>query len=184
MILKYCLGANKIKSLISNNNLDLILPCLSSIEGITIYKHYESAHIKADLDLAIEYIKQHYPDMSNSLNILFVPYQGAFLANMAIWKKELFDEYCRWLFDVLFGIMDKINYKERDIYQARVFGFLSERLFCVWVAYIKNKRQDLKILEVPSVMLRAPNKWFGWQQNGNKRKLFFLKIRIWKQIIA
>ena len=55
------------------------------------------------------------------------------LGNMMIAPKNLFDEYCNWLFDILFEVERRINVESYDGYQRRVFGFLAERLFRVWL---------------------------------------------------
>ena len=65
---------------------------------------------------------------------------------MFIAKKELIDEYCEWLFDILFESEKTINktLETKDKYNKRVYGFLSERLFNVWI-----KTKKLKIKELP-----------------------------------
>ena len=60
---------------------------------------------------------------------------------MIIAKKEYFNNYCEWLFDILFELEKKIDLSNYDEYNKRIFGFLSERLLNVWL--YKNK--DLKI---------------------------------------
>ena len=56
---------------------------------------------------------------------------------MFISKRELFDEYCKWLFDIIFEFYtlksDEIS--KRDFYQSRAVGFLSERLLNVYVEW-------------------------------------------------
>ena len=52
---------------------------------------------------------------------------------MWITKKDIYDRYCSWLFDILFEAEKKIDLNNYDEYQKRVMGFLSERLFRVWL---------------------------------------------------
>ena len=56
---------------------------------------------------------------------------------MIITRKNIFDDYCKWLFDVLFEVEKRVDISDRDDYQKRIFGFLSERLIKVWL--IKNE---------------------------------------------
>ena len=69
----------------------------------------------------------------------------SYLYNMCIMKKNLFDEYCKWLFNILDYIEKRHDMAKEDNYRARLFGFLSERLLYVWVR--KNIAQQ-RIKEV------------------------------------
>lgn len=60
--------------------------------------------------------------------------------NMFITTKELLDNYAKWIFNVFDYVENIIDLKGRTDYQKRAFGFLSERLFNVWL-----KHQNLKI---------------------------------------
>lgn len=65
---------------------------------------------------------------------------------MFISRKKVFDDYYKWLFDILFEAEKIIDISNYDNYNKRVYGFLSERLFNVWIE--KNK-DNLKIKEMP-----------------------------------
>ena len=71
-----------------------------------------------------------------------------------ITKKHLFDEYMQWLFNILFTLEKRIDISNYDSYQKRVYGFLSERLFNVWIE--KNKDR-LKIKETTVIFLEKIN---------------------------
>ena len=103
---------------------------------------------------------------------------------MYIMKKALYLEYCEWIFDILFAIEPLSAYKNYDSYQARVFGFLSERLFNVWIAY-KKTQENLKIKELPLVFFkfRAKRKWLGWVSDGNVNRFYVCKLRVLKRYL-
>lgn len=65
---------------------------------------------------------------------------------MFVMKRSLFDEYCTWLFDILFELEKRTDMTGYDTYEARLFGFMAERLFNVWL-----ERQNLKKVEIPVV---------------------------------
>ena len=67
-------------------------------------------------------------------------------------KKVLFDQYCSWLFPIEFELEKRIEVSNYDSYNARVFGFLSERLFNVWL-----EKQKLKVVEVKVLNLEPIN---------------------------
>ena len=66
---------------------------------------------------------------------------------MCIMSKQLFDEYCEWLFDILFEVENRTDITKYDDYNKRLYGFLSERLINIWVLF-----KDLKVKEYPVQM--------------------------------
>lgn len=83
---------------------------------------------------------------------------------MFVMKKVLFDKYCSWLFSILFELEKRIDISSYNQYEARVCGFISERLFNVWL-----EKQLLKIKEVPVINLEKVN-WVGKIYKFLKRK--------------
>ncbi|RGN01211.1 DUF4422 domain-containing protein [Fusobacterium mortiferum] len=66
---------------------------------------------------------------------------------MMIVRKEIFDDYCEWLFSILFEVEKRIQISN-NVYQARVFGFLSERLMRVYIEKKKLKVKEVKVLKI------------------------------------
>ena len=67
-------------------------------------------------------------------------------------SKVHFEQYCEWLFHILLKLECQIDISNYDVYQKRVFGFLAERLFNVWL--VKNQ---LKVKEQKVVALEGEN---------------------------
>ena len=65
---------------------------------------------------------------------------------MMFCKSELFDEYCSWLFDILFDLEQHINIENLNDYQKRLYGFLSERLLNIWIRYNKLNVKNLPVI--------------------------------------
>ena len=68
--------------------------------------------------------------------------------NMFAMKKEIFNEYCEWLFTILFELEKRIDISNYDAFQARVFGRISELLFNVWL-----DKQNYSYVVVPVTFL-------------------------------
>jgi hypothetical protein len=51
-------------------------------------------------------------------------------------KKEYFDRYCVFLFDILSKHEKEYDCADYDTYAYRVSGFLSERLFDIFIRYL------------------------------------------------
>ena len=160
------------------NKYDIIISAQYT-ESHGLYERYKEAHHINDLDLCINYIKEHYPYMKESLQILYIKNGKWSVANMFIMKKELYFEYCEWIFDVLFAVQDKINYKTYDTYQARVFGFLAERLFNVWLEY-KKQTSNPKIYYAPIIFLGEPKPLFGFKKTSTHKQFYLFRQRIYK----
>ena len=91
---------------------------------------------KRDLDEVENIIKQYYPSYIEAYEKVMNS-RKLYIYNMFVMNKFMFDKYCTWLFDILFILEKRIDITSYDKYNARVFGFLSERLFNVWL----EKRQ-------------------------------------------
>lgn len=104
---------------------------------VTIKENYCYAHYKKDWEILKSVIHEMYPDYY--LTFLKVEKSRRFSgANMMISNKEFFDKYCKWLFDILLVVADKIDLTNYDAYQARIYGFMSERLLNVFL--MKNQK--------------------------------------------
>ena len=66
---------------------------------------------------------------------------------MFVTGNKLFQNYCKWLFAILFEAEDRIDLRDYTEQEARIFGYLSEILLNVWV--LKNR---LKVKYVPVVL--------------------------------
>ncbi len=133
---------------------DIIMPKKEYLWMLTmpmsIYQNYCYSHLKEDIDICINKIKELYPEYLDSINILgkrpiFYKLNKAYFYNMFIMKSTLFKEYCEWLFKILFECEKEIKISWYS-YQARVFWFLWERLINVFIE--KKKKEWIKILEV------------------------------------
>lgn len=125
------------------NNYDIIVPTLFNNKTRTVYQHYVEDHKKRDIELAQNIINSKYPEYNSSFNqVMNSKY------NMMITRKDISDEYSQWLFDILFDLENKIDISKYDEYQKRIYGFLSERLFNVWLKYKKYNVKENVIANI------------------------------------
>lgn len=117
----------------------------------TVYEHYKNAHFIKDLESVREIIEQEFPDYLSSFEKVMLG-KTLHLFNMFIMSKPYFEQYCDWLFRILFKLEEKIDISGYDDYQKRVFGFLAERLFNVWLV-----KQELRIKERKVICLDGDN---------------------------
>lgn len=144
---------------------DVILPKKRNYFIETVRSQYEHAHNKNDLALTEQIVEELYPEYSEA----FTKVMGRtklHIFNMFVMRKEKFDEYSQWLFAILFELEKRIDISNYNQYEARVLGFLSERLFNVWL-----EKQALNIKEIDVVFLEKVD-WFDKGLSFLKRKIY------------
>lgn len=133
----------------------------------TVYQTYAKMHHGEDLDLTrealLEVFPEYLPKFDKAMNSHFY-----FNGNMFITHKRTFDAYAEWLFSVYDRLEMKIDLnKYEDAYQARVYGFISERLLNVWLLYNHVNYIKLPIFNTEICSLNVVTK-----NIGRVRKIF------------
>jgi hypothetical protein len=145
----YVLKREEISALL--DEYDVVLPTKRNYYIETIHSHYKHAHNIRDLELTRSIIETLYPAYIPSYERVMSG-RKLYLFNMFIMKKLQFDAYAQWLFDILFQLEKEIDISSYDDYQKRVLGFISERLFNVWI-----ENQNLKSCHIPVINLERVN---------------------------
>ncbi|KRL31387.1 lipopolysaccharide biosynthesis glycosyltransferase [Companilactobacillus paralimentarius DSM 13238 = JCM 10415] len=157
--LKNVIDKNDIEALLSKH--DVILPRKRNYIIETNYSHYIHAHHKEPIDETRKIIARYYPEYLSSFDKV-MSRRKAHMFNMFIMKRNLFDNYSKWLMGVLDKLEDKIDISNYSVQESRVFGYVSEVLMDVWI-----ETNGVNYVEVP------------WKQIGKVRlfsKVFnFLK---------
>ena len=120
----------------AENGVDAVVT-IPVINTRGIGEQYGLDHSAEDWIILKEELHRFCPEYDDSFDyvqcqIYFYP------CNMFIMKKEMLNEYCEWLFPILFACESRIGTKD-DIYQNRYAGFLAERLLSVFLYHNKNK---------------------------------------------
>lgn len=130
-------------------NYDVILPYKRGLKNdhqyISITQEYCLNHIENDWNVTMQIILEKYPDYQKSIKKHLDNNNKIFLMNMFVSNRKFVDDYCSWLFDILFEVEKRISFSD-DAYQKRVFGFISERLFTLYIFHNKLKVKELPLL--------------------------------------
>ncbi len=94
---------------------------------------YCVCHLSEDFSTLRRTVDELTPEYSDAFRDVFYRNNKLSLYNMMIMRWEDFDEYCSWLFKVLFAVRDRVHLEYYDAYQGRIFGYMSERLLSVFV---------------------------------------------------
>lgn len=131
-------------------NIDIILPKKRKYYIENLYSHYEHTMYIEPLDLTRKIIEEKYPEYIVEFDKLHKR-TSAHMFNMFIMKKELSNEYCTWLFDILFELEKRIDISQYDAFHARFFGRVSELLLDVWINTNKLKYEEVKVMDMQNI---------------------------------
>lgn len=109
----------------------------------SIYNQYADCHYINDLNLACATIYQYDNNFKNAI-IKTLNQNYIYPYNMLITTKDIYDDYLSFLFSILFELESKIPFFSYSSYNQRVFGFLSERIFNIYL-----KKKNLAYFEYP-----------------------------------
>lgn len=117
-----------------------------------IYDHYAHTLYAETLDKAKEIIDSKYPEYTPAYErCMKRTHMHAF--NMFVMKREKLNEYCEWIFDILFELEDALKDKEYNAFHSRYPGRVSEVLLDVWL-----EKNGYSYVEVPFVYTEKVNK--------------------------
>ena len=143
---------------------DVLLPKKRNYFIETNYSQYVHAHHAVDLETTRAIIAEKHPEYLYAYDKCMKKTSGHRF-NMFIMSRDYFNKYCEWLFDILFELEKRLDISDYSDNDARVFGFVSERLLDVWI-----KTNDIKYKEIPYVFMEKQN-WLVKGSSFLKRKI-------------
>lgn len=129
------------------DEVDIIVPKKRKYYIENLYSHYANTLYIEPLDITGDIINEKYPEFMEEFDKLKTR-TSAHMFNMFIMKKDKLDEYCTWLFDILFELEKRVDNSKYDSFHARFYGRVSELLFDVW---LNTKGYDYKEVKVISM---------------------------------
>lgn len=127
------------------DTFDAIVPPNQSY-CIGAYRKYLCCGFEKDLEITKEAISKLYPDYIPFYEKYFENSPAFRLGNMLIMKRAVFDSYCEWLFRILQYVEERTDLTGYSAQQARIYGYLSERLLNVWLFANKIKCKELRVV--------------------------------------
>lgn len=123
--------------------VDLVLPKPHKMH-ISVRENYVAEHDAADIAAVERILSERHPEYLSHFKAVFDG-NDLWLANMFVARREIFTAYCDWIFDVL-GALDAAQDREwLSPYNARYLGFMSERLFQVWLKKYLADNEGTKV---------------------------------------
>ena len=146
----YLINQSNIQSIL--NNYDIIMS-----ENITHTKNVYN-QFKDLIDIpytlnpnifykTIDYIKYKYIDYDKALQ-KYLNSKEHYWYNCFIVKKDIFFEYCNFLFDILFNILKNIDLSKETVNGQRVLAYISERIYGIFITKLLQDK-NIKIKKLP-----------------------------------
>lgn len=106
--------------------------------SVNVKQQYYLNHFYKDWKIVKDIVLEKYPTYRDAFESVEKSNSLSFY-NMIVAPKEILNQYCEWLFDILFELKNRVDISKYDSYQSRIFGFISERLLNIFVFYNKNR---------------------------------------------
>lgn len=156
---------------------DIILPHPQNLlvtNGLfsSLYKQYKYSfdHDIRDLDNAIKFIHQNNQKFDKYVNKA-LKCKKIYTNNIFVMKKKYFNEYINWLKPILNYVHKNKDYTNCSRYAQRSLGFVAERLFNIFLFYLKDKYSDIKIKEYRMLILGTESELDASRKKGVKLKI-------------
>ena len=133
----------ELQQLVRKSNI--VLPRRRHYYIENLYDHYVHTMHAEPLELTGQIIQQKYPEYYPEFQRLHIR-RSAHMFNMFIMSRAQLNDYCEWLFDILFTLEKEVHKQglQYDAFHSRFYGRISELLLDVYI----NTRQ-LAYTEVP-----------------------------------
>ncbi len=114
----------------------------------SVFNQYINSHKKEDIEIAIKILKEKFPDYALSADE-YLQDNKAYFNNLFIMRKEIFFEYCEWLFSILFEVQNQIDLNDFKTQDGKcVLAFLSERLSGIFMHHKAKLGYKIKEVDV------------------------------------
>ena len=124
----------------------------------TLRSHYDAAphlHVE-DLERVMESVVRRDPSYREDVDA-FLDGHTARFCNMFIMRRDIFDEYCSWMFPILEEFCDATDMSHYSREGLRTPGHLSERLLNVFLMHAERTGRDWKVGELQCVHFEEPD---------------------------
>ncbi len=139
---------------------------------MSIAAEYSHSHIQKDLHSLETVVSELYPEYIESFKSVMQK-RSIISYNMFIAHRELVNDYCQWLFNILFELEKRIDLSEYTTYQKRIYGFMGERLQHIYIHKHKFNVKSYPILH----LTKAQKRGHFYRRLQNTRRFIKYKIR-------
>lgn len=154
------LNDNEIYACIQDYDVILPIPVDTSSWG-TLSNEVQFSSLSnlhaVDFDLTFRTLLELYPEYEETV-CEFRNGKHAYWYNMFIMRKELFYDYCDWLFNILEKTEPKIDFTYFSEQEMRTLAFMAERLLSVYILKLMKDRPEIRVKHLKVTLLKNTDK--------------------------
>ena len=150
--ISFCKGQDVHSNVLTENKIRNILQRYDAIVSwpykpypITVKEELKKYCYEDDIKILEDIIYEEYKEYWKSFNKIMSSTNISYF-NVIICKTELFDNYSKWIFEVLEKVESRTNIESYDTQHKRIFGYLVEVLLNVYLDKINAKLNEQKVL--------------------------------------
>lgn len=130
------------------NGVDAVLPKKRHYWVETNYSQYIHAHNEADLVLTRRILEEKHGKQATEVWERVMARRSGHRFNMFLMRRDTFEAYCAWLFDILFELERRLDISAYSRSDRRVFGYVGERLMDVWLELTKPAVRECAVINL------------------------------------
>ena len=139
---KYELDKSKLEKILSKYDVLMAKP---RVYPYSLEVDYSVNHVSDDIKTIGKLIHDNYSDYYSDFLSVITCNNKLSHYNMTVIGWNDFCKYCEWIFSVLNKAENIINIANYNAIQSRIWGYLAERLFNVWIVH---NNQNIKFLNI------------------------------------
>lgn len=176
---------NKILSVVTIDEVlkcyDVILPKPIHLNCTTL-QFYAFCQYEKDFINMGKIIKKLYPEYGDTFDN-YSKQKKFSPCNMIITSKKIYDDYSKWMFNILFELEKETDISSYSDYEKRIYGFLSEHLINIYVQH-NNLKVKYKTMELSNSSY-VKRVLYVWKKRIRKCLKFpLIKLHIYKGIFV
>lgn len=142
------LSTEEVEKLLQKSDIILPKPRRYFIESL--YSHYKHTMYVEPLDETRNILIKKYPNYVKEFDKLKHRTTGH-MFNMFIMKREYLEQYCQWLFDILFDLEKKFKNVQYSSFHSRFYGRISELLLDVYIRTNHLKYTEVRVIDIEKI---------------------------------
>jgi hypothetical protein len=150
------LTEEEIKKILKEYKIIMNYPTVKLPGKAKLYRHKKKEEQNKHWRIISDIIEKDYPEMK-SVYYKFMYGNYTVWGNMFITTRDVFDEYSKWIFDVMMKYDQRIHELNEER-ESRVDGYLTEQLLLIYANY-KFKKNQIYHLEVRNI---EQDKWIDY----------------------